>query len=185
MARIVLTFGLISGLIIIGMFFITLPLVESGKLDFEKTEVIGYSTMVLSFLLVFFGIRTYREKVAGGCITFGRAFKVGILITLVASTVYVVAWEIYYFNFAPDFVEKYVEMTIAKMKERGATEAAITAEREKMARFMELYQNPFVNVAMTLMEIFPVGLVMTLVSAGILRKRQSDDVSGATTAAIA
>lgn len=46
--------------------------------------VIGYTTIVLSFLLVFLGIRSYRENVGNGRITFGRAFGVDILITLVS-----------------------------------------------------------------------------------------------------
>src|SRR5687767_16012022 len=85
---------------------IMLPLCMNGTIDLRYSEIIGYSTMVLSFIMVFIGIRTYREN-AGGMITFGKAFKVGILITLIACAVYVVAWEIVYYNFIPDFADRY------------------------------------------------------------------------------
>jgi Protein of unknown function (DUF4199) len=169
MKKIVLTFGLISGAIVAALMAITLPLIRSGYL--EHSAVLGYTSMVLALLLVFFGIRSYRENVGGGTITFGKGFHVGILITLIACAVYVISWEIIYFNFMPDFMDHYAASTIAKMRTSGATEAAILATTKEMAHWKELYANPLINVGMTFMEIFPVGLVMTLISAAILRRR--------------
>jgi hypothetical protein len=171
MKKIVLTFGLLSGGIIAAMTAIVLPLCMNGTIDFDNSEILGYSIMVLSFILVFFGIRSYRDNAGGGAITFGRAFKVGILITLISCVVYVVAWEIVYFNFIPDFVDRYAAASIQKLRDKGATDAAIATAVKDMARFKELYANPLFNVGMTFMEIFPVGLVVTLISAAILRKR--------------
>lgn len=182
MKKIVLTFGLISGAILAAMIAMMVPL--SGVIDFDKSEIVGYSTMVLSFLLVFFGIRTYRENVGGGAITFARAFKVGILITLISCAVYVISWEIVYFNFLPDFADKYSAHMIDKMRAGGASEAALEAERTKMADFKKLYANPLINVGITFMEVFPVGLVVTLISAAILRKKPTP-TAPATAAAIA
>ena len=81
--------------------------VHERDINFDHSEILGYSAMVLSFLLVFFGIRSYRDNVAGGAIGFGKAFQVGILITLVTCAMYVIAWEITYFNFFPDFLDQY------------------------------------------------------------------------------
>jgi hypothetical protein len=171
MKRFILKFGLISGAILAVMTAVMLPLCMKGVVDFDKSEIVGYTSMVLAFLLVFFGIRSYREEVGGGTITFGRAFKVGILITLVASAVYVVSWEIVYFGFIPDFGERYAEFVIEKMERQGETAEAIGAKAAQMAEFAKLYRNPAFNVAVTFMEVFPVGLIVTLVSAGILRRR--------------
>jgi DNA-binding CsgD family transcriptional regulator len=132
---------------------------------------IGYTSMVLAFLSVFFGIRAYRERNAGGSITFGKAFKVGILITLITCAVYVVSWEIVYFNFLPDFAETYSANVLESMRADGASAVTLAAETEKMAQFKELYKNPLFNVGMTFMEVFPVGLIVTLVSAAILRRK--------------
>lgn len=170
MKNIVLKFGLLSGLATIAMFAVMLPLTMNGTIDFEGSEVIGYSSMILSFLLVFFGIRSYRRK-AGGTITFGKAFQVGILITLIACAVYVVTWEIYYFGFDNDFADKYATFAIEKLKKSGASPETIAAETQKMDKFKVMYQNPAFNIGMTFMEIFPVGLVMTLISAAILRRK--------------
>lgn len=170
MQKIVLTFGLISGGIQAVMMAVMVPLYMNRIVGFDKGEVIGYTSMILSFLLVFFGIRTYREN-AGGAITFGKAFKVGILITLITCAIYVVTWQIIYYNFFPNFMDVYAQHTVAGMQAGGASDAVILAKQQEMARFKELYANPLFNVGITFLEIFPVGLIVTLVSAAILRKK--------------
>lgn len=183
MKNTVIKFGLISGAILAALSAITLPLCLNGTIDFDHQEILGYSAMVLSFMMVFFGIRSYRERQGGGAITFGRAFKVGILISLVTCAVYVISWEIVYYNFLPDFFETYSAHVIDKMRAKGETAEAIAAMQAQMATWGELYKNPFINVAMTFMEVFPVGLVVTLVSAAILRRRPADAGSAETAAA--
>lgn len=171
MKKVVLTFGLISGGLMALFMFGTLPFLE--KIGSDKALFIGYTSMVLAFMLVFFGIRSYRENVGGGAITFGRAFAVGILIAVIASVCYVVAWEIIYFNFMPDFMDKYAAHVIDQARASGASAEAIQAKLQEMKKFKELYSNPFFNVAMTFIEPFPVGLIITLISAAILRKKRA------------
>lgn len=150
-----------------------LGLIAEGLSNRENHgELIGYSSMVLSFLLVFFGVKSYRDNLAGGVIGFGKAFQVGILITLVTCAMYVLAWQIIYYNFYPDFLDQYSAHAVANMREAGESEAAIQAATAQMADFAKLYANPLVNVAVTFLEVFPVGLIMTLVSAAILRRRK-------------
>ena len=169
MKKTVLTFGLIAGAIMSLMMFSVIPFVD--KIGFDKGEIIGYTTMVLSFLLIFFGIRSYRENVGEGTISFGRAFAVGILITVIASLCYVVAWEIIYFNFMHDFVDKYAAHMVEQVKASGATQEAIQAKLQEMKKFKQLYENPFFNAAITFTEPLPVGLLVTLISSAILRKK--------------
>ena len=101
MRKIVLTFGFIAGAVMSGMFIVTLPLLE--KIGDVNGALLGYTTMVIAFLMVFFGVRSYRDNVGGGRVSFKRAFSVGLLITLVASACYVATWEVVYFKFMPDF----------------------------------------------------------------------------------
>jgi hypothetical protein len=169
MKKTVLTFGLIGGAIMATMMFATLPLVD--KIGFDKGAIIGYTSMVLAFLMVFFGIRSYRENVGGAKITFGRAFAVGILITLISCVFYVVGWEIIYFKFMPDFVDKYSQHMIEKAKASGATQEAIQALLQQMKSFKAMYDNPFLNAAITFTEPFPIGLIVTLISSAVLRKK--------------
>ena len=96
MKRIILTFGLISGAILSALMLITFPFHEELGTDFSM--VMGYATMVAAFLLVFFGVRRYRDTVGGGAIGFGKAFQVGILIALISSACYVATWEVMYFG---------------------------------------------------------------------------------------
>jgi len=171
MKKVILTFGLIAGTILAALMVGMVPVCYSGTVDLDKSELVGYTSMVLAFVMVFVGIRSYRENNGGGAITFGRAFKVGILITLIACAMYVVAWEITYFNFVPDFGEKYAAHVIREMQTKGATAAAIAAKQQELIAFQKMYKNPLINVAFTLLEVFPVGLIVTLISAAILRKR--------------
>jgi hypothetical protein len=170
MKRTVLVFGLISGAISTLMMWLTLPLINRGTINHDNGLVIGYTALFLSFLLVFFGIRSYRDN-HGGTITFGRGFAVGILITLISSACYVASWEVLYYNFMPDFMDKYAAHEIAKVKAKGGTDAAVAAKAKQMQQFKEMYKNPALIAAMTFIEPLPVGLVMTLVSAFALRRR--------------
>jgi len=179
MRKIVLRYGLASGAILVLMAAVMMPLCMKGIIDFDHNEVIGYSSMVLSFLLVFFGVRSYRDTVGGGAIGFGKAFQVGLLITLITCAMYVVAWEITYFKFFPNFLDLYSAHVLAKLRSAGASEAAIREKTAEMANLAKHYSNPFYNSAITFMEVFPVGLIMTLVSAGILRRKPKPDAPAA------
>lgn len=169
MKKFVLTFGLIAGAILSAMLIVTFALED--RIDFDKGEVIGYTSMVLAFLLIYFGVRSYRDNVAGGRVRFGRAFAVGALIALVGSVCYVITWQVIYYNFAPDFVSEYQAHVLEDARAEGASVQEIAELQTKMDRFAELYDNPAFNVAVTFLEPLPVALVMTLVSAGILSRR--------------
>jgi hypothetical protein len=170
MKKTVLTFGLISGSISSLMMMAFLPFMH--KIGFTKGLVIGYTAIVLSFLLVFFGIRSYRENVGNGRISFTKAFAVGICITLISCVFYVVTWEIVYFKFLPgDFMDKYSAQTIEKLKASGASPAAVEAKVQQQKKLQEQYQNPLFNSLMTFIEPFPIGLAITLISAAVLRRK--------------
>jgi hypothetical protein len=159
---------LISGAVSSVMMLATIPFVD--RIGFDRGEILGYTIIVLSFLLVFFGIRSYREQ-AGGTMTFGRAFTVGILITLISCVCYVITWEIIYFKLMPGFAEKYSAYMIEHLKTSGASAQAIEASVQQMQGFKKMYDNPLMNSAITFTEPFPVGLVVTLISAAVLRKK--------------
>lgn len=170
MKRIVLTFGIISGVIASVLMVATIPFID--RIGFEYGMVIGYSTMVVAFLLVFFGIRSYRENVGNGQISFGRAFGIGMLIVLVSSIFYVVTWQILYFNFIPDFFDKYANYLIEKSRASGASPEQIATQTKEMNDMKIMYNNPLFNAAFTLLEPLPAGLVMTLISAALLRRKR-------------
>jgi hypothetical protein len=169
MRKTVLIFGLISGAISSVMMVATVPFAHS--IGSNKALIVGYTTIVLSFLLVFFGIRSYRDNVGNGQITFTKAFAVGISITLISCMFYVATWEILYFNFMPNFMDNYGAHTIEKLKASGASPEAVQVQVQKLKKFKEQYKNPLFNSLMTFIEPFPVGLGITLLSAAVLRKK--------------
>src|SRR5690242_1285515 len=141
MKKTVLTFGLISGAIISALMLATVPFMH--QLSMSRSMIIGYTTMVLAFLLVFFGIRSYRENVGDGRISFGRALAVGLLIMLIGCAAYVIAWEVISHNFMPDFAEKYSAFVIEDMRNHGASAAELAQKTEELKRFQVLYSNIF------------------------------------------
>jgi hypothetical protein len=169
MKKTILTFGLISGAISSLMMIAIVPFRD--RIGIDKGEFLGYTSIVLSFLMVFFGIRSYRDKAGAGHITFSKAFAVGISITLISCACYVVTWEIIYYNFLPDFWDKYGAHLVEKLKASGASGEAIEARLQEVAKYKEMYKNPLLNAALTFIEIFPIGLVITLISAVVLRKK--------------
>jgi hypothetical protein len=172
MRKIVLTFGLTAGAILSAIMLISMAFHDQIGFDWGG-YVVGYTSMVLAFLMVYFGVRSYRDNVAGGKVGFGRAFVVGLLITVVGSVCYVATWEVVYFKFMPDFADKYAAHVLDKARQDGASEEEIAKKTRDMAAFTEEYKNPLVNIAYTFLEPLPVGLLFTLVTAGVLsRKRQ-------------
>jgi Protein of unknown function (DUF4199) len=169
MKKTVLTFGLIAGLIISVLMGGSLLLAD--KIGAGHSMAIGYTIMVASFLLIYFGIRSYRDNTLGGQISFGRAFACGILITLITTVCYVAMWEILYFNFMPHFMDSYFAAEIHKVQSAGLDTATTAAKVAAIQHMQQLYQNPFVNIAYTFIEPLPVGLIITLVSAAILRRK--------------
>ena len=174
MKKTVLTFGLISGAIMTVLMLVNVRLLD--RIGFDNGTIVGYTLIVLSFLMVFFGIRSYRENVGGGYISFGRAFSVGILIALIASVVYVVAWEFEYRNWFYDFPDKYTAYAIEKARASGASAEEVAREKAKLNSMFDLYRgNIFARAAFTFIEPFPVGLLIAPIAAVILRKRNKPE----------
>lgn len=183
MKHTVIKYGLISGALISVMMMLTMPFHD--QIGFGAVGMaVGYTTMVLAFLLVYFGVRSYRDNVGGGTVKFGRALAVGLLIAAVSSACYVATWQVVYYKFMPDFMDKYSAHEIAKARAGGASEAQIASQKAEMDKFAEMYKNPLVNVAFTFMEPLPVALIVSLISAGVLsrRKRGAGETSPPATA---
>lgn len=171
MKRTVLVYGLIAGAIVGAMLLITMPLYKSGTLNFDNGELLGYSTMTIALSLIFFGVKSYRDKNLGGEITFGKALQVGLLIMLVAGVIYSLCWEVSYRQVGDEFTQKMTQHYIDEKKTDGATEAELAEFKKEWESFSELYKNPVIRFGITLMEITPVGVVLSLLSAALLRRK--------------
>ncbi len=169
MKRIIWTYGIIAGSITVLMLAISIPFMDSPEF-MERGELLGYATMLVALSLIFFGVRTYRDRHLGGAIPFKRAFFVGLYISLVASAIYVIGWMVISGLFLPDFAEQYAQSTLQQMESSGATAEEIAKHKSDMAYYQELYKNPLFKAGITFTEIFPVGLIVTIISAIILKK---------------
>jgi len=170
MKKTILTFGLISGVLASALMIATLPFLKYLGHG-NRGLIFGYTAIVLVSLLVFFGIRSYRDNIADGTITFSRGFIIGLGITLISCTLYVIAWEIVYFNFMSHSMDGYFAKLIEKAQSSPGTAEAIQAKIAAIRHSQQMYENPFVNALYTFIEPFPVDLFITLISAAILRKK--------------
>jgi hypothetical protein len=171
MKKIIITFGLIGGAIVSASMLATVPLWRNGTITPANGHLLGYSTMVIALSMVFVGIKNYRDNHLNGVITFGKAFKIGILISVIAAVCYAITWEFTYNFLMPDFMSEMSKYYAEEQLKKGATSEELAAATAQMDQMLSWYQNPILRFAMTMMEILPVGLIITLISAALLRKK--------------
>lgn len=171
MRRPVLTYGLLAGAVLSALLVVTIPLED--RLDPARAQWLGYATMVGALLLVFAAVRAYRDEVAGGVVSFGRALAVGTLTVLVASACYTATWEVLYFRvYRTHFTAQLEARALAKLRAEGASPAAVSAKQAELRHLATLYDNPAVNSAITFLEPLPVGLLMAVAAAATQRRRR-------------
>ena len=168
MRKIITTYGLIAGAIIAATVALSLAL-DGASEHLAGLEWLGYAVMIIAFSVIFVAVKGYRDRELGGVINFGTAFRIGIGITLVASLIYVVAWEINLSVTNYAFMEQYTASMIDAKAAAGASDAELAEYRAEMDVMTERYRNPLFRLPITFLEIFPVGLLITLISAAVLR----------------
>lgn len=170
MKKTVLIFGLLSAAISIAMMVAALPMVEAH--GFAVADLLGYSSMVLTALVLFFGVRSYRESAADGRMGFGRALAVGLAIALVAGVVYTAAFQLVYFGLRPGIGAQYEACMVERARSSGADGAELDAAIERAETIRSLYDRPLTNAALAFAGPFSVGLAASLLSALVLRSRR-------------
>ena len=168
MLRTILKYGLIAGLVVGGFELATFVLF-SGMPPLKYGMVIGYTTMLIALSAVFVGIKRHRDRDRGGVIGFWRALGVGLGISFVAGLFYVAAWEVVQSMMHMDFASSYAKAIIASQKAKGASDEALAKLSAEMEAFKVQYANPLYRLPMTFAEIFPIGVLVSLLSAGLLR----------------
>jgi hypothetical protein len=171
MKKTVIIFGLITGTLITTMMLIGANMCYYQGEDFKPNDILGYTALLIAFSFIFIGIKNYRDRFNNGVITFGRAFKTGFYLSLIASTLYVVVWLIDYYLFIPDFLDKYIAHVLREAKADGATATEIADKTKEMANFKEMYKNPLFIIVTTYLEVLPIGVVVSLISAAILKRK--------------
>jgi len=170
MLRKILSYGALAGLIAGGcLSAIAILLANQGMLAYG--EVAGYLTMLVALSAIFVAIKRHRDNELGGVIRFWPAFGLGLGISFVASLFYMASWEFAVAVTKIDFATSYSDFLIEQEKAKGATAEALAKLRTEMDEFKVMYANPLIRLPMTFLEIFPVGLLVSLVSAGLLRLR--------------
>ena len=150
---------------IVSALLISITMYMKSNPEKEVSMMIGFAGMLLAFIFVALGIKQQRNA-SNGFISFGKAFLTGFWITLIISTIYVLVWLVILYNFFPNFAEHYTDMAIEK-----ASPEEVAKVTEEMNSFKEMYKNPIMVILFTYIEILPLGIVFSLVSALILKKK--------------
>jgi hypothetical protein len=175
MKKVVLTFGLIAGLIIGGLVWVTAVLVDRGVIGFNRLEFVGYASMLIALSMVFFGIKSYRDNSAPRTLKFWKGVQVGVLISVIASVLYwggAISYGIVNPGFDERFMKQFTELKVVKLQEQGAPQAQIDAAKAEVDMMAGLFKNPVLFFLVCMMEILPVGIIVTLVSAALLGKKE-------------
>lgn len=175
MKKIVLTFGLIGGAIMVFFVFLVGTLHDRELIDPDKGEIVGYATMVISLSVIFFGIKSYRDNYGGGTITFWKGIQIGLLISVIGGVLYFVGVEAYNLanpEFAPKFMKKWAEHEADKARARGASENEIAAASKQIEDMDKVFANPLFMFLICLMEMSPVSILITVISSVLLRRKE-------------
>ena len=164
----ILNYGVLAGLVVgVPLFAMTVAMRAHPAAPYGM--VIGYTIMLIALSFVFVGIKRHRDLDRGGVISFWPAFGVGLAISVIAGIFYVVAWEAALAVSHLDFADGYAKALMAQQQAKGASAATLAKLSAEMQEFKVQYANPLYRVPMTFAEIFPVGVLVSWVSAGLLR----------------
>lgn len=169
MKETVLKYGTISGLIMVALLFTSIPL--APKLGFNTVGMLLFVGKMAAFIPIFFGIRSFRNTVGGGVLTFWKGFNIGILIVVLACVLYALSWVILYYWAAPDFPEKYFQDFIAQLKLHGALAKDIADAQKQFDDSQKVLTNPLINGAYAFTDPLEFGIILTLIFTAILRKK--------------
>ena len=175
MKKVVLTFGLIAGLIIASLVWVTALLVDRGAIGFERLEFVGYSSMIVALSMVFFGIKSYRDNQAGGTLKFWKGVQVGVLISLIAGVLYwggALSYGLANPGFDERFMQKFTELKVGQLQQQGAPQEKIDSAKAEVEMMAGLFKNPLLFFLICMVEILPVGFIVTLISSGLLRRKE-------------
>lgn len=160
-------YGALSG--IISIIVIVAGLTVADRISSFASMWFGYLVMLVALSFVFVGTKRFRDVERGGVIEFGPAFAIGIGITIVASIIYVLVWEAYLWTTGYAFIDQYFAGILKARQAAGLSGAALAEEAAKLETMRAQYRDPLLRLPMTFLEIFPVGLVVALIAAGLLR----------------
>jgi hypothetical protein len=178
MKRNILVFGSISGIIVGTLMALSLFWANQGH-DIKEGMLLGYASMVIALSLIYVGVRNFRDKYNEGTISFAKAMKLALGITLIASTIYVVVWMVEFYVFIPDFMDKYTASHIQQVKSSGLSPAALQKQVADMEGMRDAYDhNPLVVILYSYLEIVPVGLIISLITALLLKRKQRPSLTG-------
>jgi hypothetical protein len=172
MIRIAIRYGSLSGIILVCLMFAT-GMYWGENIDFGLAEKVGYVTMVLGLSMIYIGTRDFRNIHHMEHFSFGKGLLAGLFITLVASCFYVAGWMVYSTTLDPDFMDRYYEYSVDQLKSKNLSDEKLNVKLDQMSKYKEVYKSPVIQILISFFEILPVGFLMSVVFAFILRKRKS------------
>lgn len=167
MKRTILRFGLYGTATICVLSILSWFLIDVVE---DKTgEILGYTTMVVSLLFIYFGIKHFRDRENNGMVSFGKALLIGVLISLMASVAFGMLDVIYVKVINPDFITDYYDKMFAQIESMPTEE--FETRKAEIESEKEMFLNPFVHFLIMSMMVFVIGFIISLLSALVLQRK--------------
>lgn len=142
-----------------------------GKnLDFNTQAIIGYSSMVISLVFVYFGIKHYRDKENNGRIAIGKAIAIGLFISLFAALGFMIIDYIYTTQINPNFQEEYLAHSLKEMKATLSVEE-FQKQKIELTQQMQDYGGPTALALLMFANVIVIGFIISLISALVLQRK--------------
>ena len=165
--------GVIAGLIPVVFMVIFSTVWNNDKPNFELGEILGYLGITVGMVIIYFALRSHKNQTLQGQMSFKQGFLMGFYISLVSSCIYAIGWMIFYNGFATDFMDRYYEYAVQKLKNSNLDPKKLEQQVKNIEDMKEMYKNPLVQFGFTFFEIFPIALIVSAISAVILRKKSA------------
>ncbi|MCO7225607.1 DUF4199 domain-containing protein [Pleionea sp. CnH1-48] len=173
----ILKYGLLSGGVMILIFSISFALMKPAPENYRIGEIIGYSTMILSMLVIYIACNEYRLQQPGQSVTFGQVFRLGIAISAIAGTMFGIFNWVYVEIFHPEFMEEYYSYFVESVKNSGASEAEIAETLKRLESEKEMFSSPAVQFFTMFITVFMIGAIVTLVTSFIQSKKAAPELA--------
>ncbi len=168
----IIKYGLIAGTIIVLIPVITGLIIGYGPDTFKTGEIIGYSTMILSLMMIFLAVREYQKRHPNETVGFAKIVGIGAGISFIAGFMFGIYNVIYVTYIHPDFMQEYYQYYLANIQNSGAPQAEIDAQIAKLEQEKSLFMNTTFNFFIMFLTVFMIGLVVSIIS-GLFQREAS------------
>lgn len=142
-------------------------------LDQSTNKGLGYVTWIIIIVCLFYAMKSYRDSVNQGTLSYGNAFVIGLLVAIIAGFISSVFTYIQFRFISPEIIDKMLQMTEDKLMSKGMSDDMIEKSIEMSKKFM----TPIIMSIMGFIMTVIIGGILSLIIAAIAKKDPETSVA--------